>query len=85
MKTKFPDDSRNDEAAETLKRLAGEALNLSDEHWLELKPFFNWSSSTWSDAVSLASRHVDFQRNVRTFPAFISDLLCILQQPATAN
>jgi hypothetical protein len=83
MKAKFPDDCRNDKAAETLDKLAGDALSLSDEQWLELKKFFNWSSSTWSDAVSLASRHVEFQRNVRTFLAFVDDLVHILSQPAT--
>ncbi len=76
-------DHRNQRAAETLDKLAGETNDLTDEAWLELKPYYNWASGTWSDAVSTASRHVEF-RNIKTFPDFVNRLVDILSQDSVA-
>jgi len=76
-------DHRNGRAAETLDRLASEASNLTDEAWSELMPFYNWASFKWSDAVSQASRQVEF-RNVNTLPAFTKTLVGILSQSNAA-
>jgi hypothetical protein len=76
-------DHRNQQAAETLDKLAGETNDLTDEAWLELKPYYNWASGTWSEAVSLAARHVEF-RSVRTFPDFVNRLVDILSQDSVA-
>jgi hypothetical protein len=80
LQARYPDDNRNGKAAETLERLAAETNDLTDEQFEALKPYFNWASGTWSDAVSLASRHVEFQRNVRTFPAYVNNLIGILSE-----
>jgi hypothetical protein len=72
-------DPRNGRAAETLDRLASEASNLSEEAWSELMPFYDWSSWKWSDAVSQASRLVEF-RNVNDLPAFTKTLVGILSE-----
>ena len=87
MKARYPDDNRNGIAAKTLDKLADEANDLTDEQWSEIMPFYDWASATWSDAVSQASRNVEFKRNVRTFPAFIDSLVGILsdQNIATVN
>src|SRR5713226_5551229 len=77
-------DPRNGRAAETLDKLAGETNDLTDEAWEELRKFYNWASGTWSDAVSQASRHVEF-RNVRTLPDFVNQLVGILSQPTVAR
>src|ERR1700709_1887137 len=74
LSKKFINDARNIRAAETLERLANEVNELSDDSWLLLAPHYSWCSPTWSDAVSLTSRHVEF-RNVKTLPAFIDCLV----------
>jgi len=77
LQSKF-DDPRNGRA-ETLDKLAGETNDLTDEARSELKPFYNWASGKWSEAVSQTSRQVGF-RNVNTLPAFVSSLVGILDQ-----
>jgi hypothetical protein len=76
-------DPRNGRAAERLNQLAIEIGDLTDEQFSELKPFYSWSSPTWSEAVSQTSRLVEF-RNVRTLPEFLSSLVGILSQPTVA-
>jgi hypothetical protein len=78
LQAKYPD-PRNGRAAERLDQLASEASNLSDEAWSELSPFYDWASWKWSDAVSQASRQVEF-RNVNTLPAFTKTLVGILSE-----
>jgi hypothetical protein len=72
-------DPRNGRAADTLAQLARETKSLTDEAWGKLQNFYNWSSPTWSEAVSAASRQVGF-RNVNTLPAFVSALLGLLSE-----
>ncbi len=85
LQKKYVNNSRrNEKAAATLERLADETNDLTDEAFETLQPFYSWSSGTWSDAVSQASRHVEF-RNVRTLPGFVNDLVGILSQPAVAS
>jgi len=85
LQAKYPNDPRNGRAAEKLDQLADETNDLTDEAWSELVPFYNWASGTWSDAVSQASRRVEFQRNVRTFPAFVNNLVGILSEQHVSN
>src|ERR1700676_870104 len=80
LQAKYPNDPRNGKAAETLDRLAEETNDLTDEAWLQLKAYFNLSCPRWSDAVSLASRRVEFQRNIRTLPAYVNHLAEILAE-----
>jgi cyclopropane fatty-acyl-phospholipid synthase-like methyltransferase len=84
LQKKFPSDARNGRAAETLSRLADEAVNLTDEQWLALQPHFHWTSEKWADDLSQATRRVEFQRNVRTFPAFVQDLISVLSENSVA-
>jgi hypothetical protein len=70
LQKKYPSDARNGRAAETLSRLAKESCNLSDKQWAELQPHFHWSSERWADALAQTSRFVEFQRYIKTFPAF---------------
>ncbi|WP_156179624.1 hypothetical protein [Bradyrhizobium sp. LTSPM299] len=76
-------DPRNGRASGLLVRLAGETSSLTDHAWSKLRPFYNWSSPTWSEAVSAAARKVGFH-NVDTFPAFTETLVGVLseQNPA---
>ena len=76
-------DPRNGRAAERLNQLAIEIGDLTDEQFSELKPFYSWSSPTWSEAVSQTSRLVEF-RNVRTLPDFVASLVGILSQSNAA-
>jgi hypothetical protein len=77
-------DPRNGRAEEMLRRLASETSTLSDHAWSELQPFYNWSSPTWSEAVSAAARKVGFH-NVNTLPAFTETLVGILSEQNPAN
>src|ERR1700704_6147799 len=61
LQTRFPTDPRNGRAAEKLRQFADETDGLTDEAWAELKPFYSWSSEHWSNAVSEASRRVEFR------------------------
>jgi hypothetical protein len=63
--------------------LASEANNLTDEAWLKLQKFYAWDSWKWSEAVSQASRQVEF-RNVNTLPTFVNTLVGILSQSNAA-
>src|SRR5260370_376111 len=79
---KYPD-VRNGKAAETLDKLAAQTSDLTDQEWQALAPFYSWASGTWSEAVSAASRHVEF-RNIQTFPDFVNRLISILSQASVA-
>jgi hypothetical protein len=84
MKKKYPSDPRNGRAAETLARLANESCNLSDAEWSALQPHFHWASEKWSDALSQAARHVEFQRTIKTFPDFVQNLISVLSETSVA-
>jgi hypothetical protein len=84
MQAKFPNDPRNEAAALTLNRIAGETNNLTDEEWEFLKLHYDWSSGAWADSVSLASRRMEFRHDVRTFHAFINQLIGILSEQTVA-
>ena len=79
---KFPNDNRNELAAKKLEELANVVPTVGDDYWSELMPYYA-NFSTWADAVSQASRHVEF-RNVKTLPAFVNDLVCILAEQHVA-
>jgi hypothetical protein len=66
LQSKF-NDPRNGRAPKTLDKLAGETNALTDEAWSELKPFYNWASGKWSEAVSQTSRQVGVSQRQHTF------------------
>jgi hypothetical protein len=82
MRSKYPDDPRLVKSAKTLEKLAGETSELSDEAFLAISPYFNWSSAHWTNAVSLAARRVEYHHDVRTFSAFVNTLIAILRVAA---
>jgi hypothetical protein len=47
---------------------------------LALQPHFHWASEKWADALSQAARHVEFQRNIKTLPDFVQNLINILSE-----
>src|ERR1700704_5707642 len=55
LQSKF-DDPGNGRAADRLAKLAGETNDMTAEAWSELKPFYNWASGKWSEAVSQTSK-----------------------------
>jgi hypothetical protein len=84
LQAKYSNDVRNGQAADVLKRFADEINDLSDEQWLELKPYYSWSSGEWSEAVSQTSRLVGF-RGANTLADFVNHLVGILSQSSVAS
>jgi hypothetical protein len=82
LQAKYSDDVRNGRAADLLDKMADEANDMNDEVWELFKPYFNWTSGRWSDAVSQVARLVAF-RNVNTFSAFTRILTNILSQKSS--
>jgi hypothetical protein len=82
LQTKFSD-SRNGLAAATLDRLADEIFEMTDEQFSRLAAHYDWSSPTWSEAVSEVSRRVGY-RGVDTVPVYVSHLVGILSQSVAA-
>jgi hypothetical protein len=82
LQTRY-NDPRNERAAIRLDQLSHEVNELSDESWVELQKFYAWDSWKWSEAVSQASRQVEF-RNVNTLPALVNTLVGILSQSNAA-
>jgi hypothetical protein len=85
LKAKFPNDPRISRAAETLDRIAGETDSLTYEEWTTLSPFYDWSSGVWAESVSEAARDVEFRHDVRTFHAFVNNLIGILSEQNVAT
>jgi hypothetical protein len=85
LKAKFPNDPRISRAAETLARIAGETDNLTEEEWASLSRHYDCSSSVWAESVSQAARDVEFRHDVRTFHAFINNLIGILSEQNVAT
>jgi hypothetical protein len=72
LAAKFPDDMRNQNAAEVLDKLALAAGELNDEQWNIMKPNFGgWASETWRSALGLAARQVGFAHRQRSFDSFV--------------
>jgi hypothetical protein len=72
---KFPNDPRLLKAAATLDQLAIDVTNLTDDHWLSLKPFFGgWHSDNWRAGLNLAVRQIGFHYHVKHLDAFVRTL-----------
>lgn len=74
LSAKFPD-QRNKRAAETLDKLAVDAVAMTDEQFALLQPYFNWASLTWRTALNNATRQVGFYNRQKDFGSFVSALL----------
>jgi hypothetical protein len=82
LKSRYPEDPRLDKAAATLDKISTQVGELSDEAWLAIEPHFDWCSSSWANAVSLAARRVEYSHEVRTFSQFVNTLISILRVAA---
>jgi hypothetical protein len=79
MLIKYPSDLRNGRAAECLGKLAADAKDLSEELWLELKPYSGWASESFREAISQTARMVGFQYKIRDLPSFVDGLIRVLR------
>jgi hypothetical protein len=79
---KYPDDSfRNLRAAETLNKLAADAVNLTDSQWESLKPYFGgWASETWRNGLTGVARQIGFSHRGKDLESFIKVLVSQLSQ-----
>jgi hypothetical protein len=81
----YPDDPRNSRAIESLKKLANDADNLSDDEWSLLQLFYDPGSTIWRDAISQATKDVGFSNKSKSFPFFIRSLIRLLPHNNVAN
>jgi hypothetical protein len=72
---RFPDDPRNKRASDRLDQLAVEAVEMTDEQYDALKPYFGWASVAFRDALSQVSRQVGFQHRGKDFGSFVKTLV----------
>jgi hypothetical protein len=75
MAAQYPSDARNGRAAECLAKLAVDAKDLSDELWLQLKPYSGWASESWRESISKAARMLGFQHKITDVPTFVDCLV----------
>jgi hypothetical protein len=61
-------DPRNIRAAQTLKKLAGDAAEMTDEQYLLLEDKFAWDSLPWRNAA----RQIGFHNRSKDFGSFSS-------------
>jgi hypothetical protein len=74
----YPDDPRNARASESLKKLAKDADDLSNDEWKLLQLFYDPDSATWRDAICQATKNVGFSNKSKSFPFFIRSLIGLL-------
>jgi hypothetical protein len=81
---RYPD-PRNWPAACLLEKLAGEARELTDAQFAELRPYFKDDSqgSAWDVALTTACRSVGYARDVTDLPSFVARLIKVLHNPQT--
>lgn len=77
---KYPGDPRNARASDCLSKLAAEAIALTDEDWLQLKPHAGWASETFRDGITQAARAVGFQNKITDLHSYVQHLLHVLTQ-----
>ena len=82
LQAKYPN-ARNFRAAATLDRIADEVYDMTDEQFKQLSRYYNWSSLTWSEAVSETSRLVGY-RGVDTLSDYINALAHTLSKSGVA-
>lgn len=72
---KFPEDQRNERASCALIQLASQAADVPDELWERLKAAFNPFNANFNEAVSRASRDVEFRRKPKSFNDYVESIL----------
>ena len=83
---RYPGDKRNIFAAETLAKLAVDSAQLTDDAWNQLKPYYCYGGidARWREAVAQTARQVGFYQNVKSFPAFVENLIDVLSRSSIA-
>lgn len=61
-------------AADTLERLASQAVTMTDEQWDAFSPHYSWSSQQWRDSVNHVARGVAFHYRSADFKFFAKAL-----------
>jgi hypothetical protein len=79
----YPDDHRNAAASESLKIMAKNASQLSDESWRLLQLYYAPDSKDWRDAICQATKDIGFSNKSRSVAYFIQRLIRILSQPTS--
>ncbi|MBR1204489.1 MULTISPECIES: hypothetical protein [unclassified Bradyrhizobium] len=69
----FPQDPRNDRAAQRLLELESQ-IEITDQMWERIAPFYNESDSHFLAAVTDANRDVCFRTHPATFAAWFDNL-----------
>jgi hypothetical protein len=69
----FPDDPRNARAAQGLLELESQ-IEILDDVWEKLEPFYNESDSHFLAAVTDTNRDIGFKKNPRDFSAWLENL-----------
>jgi hypothetical protein len=72
---KFPDDPRNERAADRLDQLAVEAAGMTDDQFAALKPYFGWASVAFRDSLSQVARQIGFHHRGKDFASFVAALV----------
>jgi hypothetical protein len=69
----FPDDPRNARAAQRLLELESQ-IEIPDDMWEKIEPFYNESDSHFLGAVTDTNRDIGFKKNPRDFSAWLENL-----------
>jgi hypothetical protein len=72
--TKFPADTRNDEASLRLLELES-LIEISDLIWTAIAPYYNENDSRWLAAVSDTNRNIGFRRHPRDSSGYLENLV----------
>jgi hypothetical protein len=83
---RYPGDKRNVLAAETLAKLAMDSVQLTDDAWNQLKPYFQHGGidARWRESVALTARQVGFYQKINTLPPFVDNLIDVLSRSSIA-
>jgi hypothetical protein len=74
---RHPEDARNVKAVRALNRLAADAVNLTDEHWGSLKPYFGggWNSHTWRNGLNQTAKQIGFWHRAGDLDIFVKIII----------
>jgi hypothetical protein len=79
---RWPDDARNERAAQRLFLLASQATDINDDAWDHVGPYFDPNDRRWHEAVSSASRDVGFRTSPHDFNSYVQNVIDTLMVSA---
>jgi hypothetical protein len=78
---RFPHDAfRNERASAALNKLAGRVSELTNDDWLNARPYFDPESPRWQEAFNSVSRTVGFTQLKPSLRFFLSLMLVELRR-----